>query len=934
MAQGNPNKVNAIVDEIVENNNVFKLKSSIEQDKEKDSIAQSINSAISVLNEVGKELVLQELSVDPDEKFKGFIDSVGNVDISGLSQMTATIVKEKIIEAEKEGIDLRQGQPVFKDNTKALLVGGVLTVAVIDTMIKNYDNLSSKERQSLFNQWGDLSQEQKDIIYESTHKKINNSNLNNKDKKILDTALDIVSETDKATLELPEDEKFIADYLKIYPTDTQEIINFKKQLSEEGNQLTPQEKIYRIKQFESSIYGKLMASIDECASNNEITPINRNLIRHTTSNLIAIMENQLLILEYNLKSGLITQDEYNNMLQDLNSRKQQAQNKVNVIKSLNENIEQKRADRKAFSEDTYDNVTTEEAKNIINYNIEDITTSNVKEKIGKIISKKIEQLPSALAKANFSQEDILEAMKQYRDYISNYSEISEVVADNIKKLDSDDIVLNIQDDFNSLNGDGQINSNVHKILNILAQVNYGSSMQQILTNLEVREQFLAQFDKVIEQGINLEQDVKLDGELAQIFSQYFKDNAEEMDISAIEEQKEQVTDEQVKQEDPKEMYSFIDSEYLKQDSIEGLIPRNGENSQSLQDDKKAIFYSHGKEGAIVMYFEFLKQYERLRGSAGDKALEQYANYKNGTIELSDEQVQLLQGQLKQITQMRETKDFDEFMGDKLYLKLNGIDIEQDRQAAEEWRASHPGTRMDYNYANSWTNSAISPDRIDVVSLQSKDGKDVRTSQKDLIKYFLSQTSIDKIEELGVNDTTLENIRKYYQEHSAEIAQMGEEYSVVTQNIQEFEQSRESKEAEKQSETRETEITAPEIEKHEENLPAKQDNSFLGKIKRVFANMKDMKNKDNSKGFFARLGASIQTVFGNKKDEFDEKQDENITLNSTQRKEQTREDSKQTNYLTQHFDVNEKQAVQDLKKKQDSKDKDSQLSQDDQEFGNL
>ena len=304
-----------------------------------------------------------------------------------------------------------------------------------------------------------------------------------------------------------------------------------------------------------------------------------------------------------------------------------------------------------------------------------------------------------------------------------------------------------------------------------------------------------------------------------------------MDVSAIETQKEQVTDEQVKQEEPKEMYSFIDSEYLKQDSIEGLIPRNGDNSQSSQDDKKAIFYSQGKEGAIVMYFEFLKQYERLKGSAGDKALEQYASYKNGTIELSDEQVQLLQGQLKQITQMRETKDFDEFMGDKLYLKLNGIDTEQDRQAAEEWRASHPGTRMDYNYANSWTNSAISPDRIDVVSLQSKDGTDVRTSQKDLIKYFLSQTSIDKIEELGVNDTTLENIRKYYQEHSAEITQMGEEYSVVTQNIQEFEQSRKNSNFEKQT------IEQEKDEETSQNMAmVEQDNSFIGKIKRVFANM--------------------------------------------------------------------------------------------------
>lgn len=912
MSQGNPDKVNAIVDEIVKNNNLFKLKSPIEQDKEKDSIAKSINSAISVLNEVGKELVLQELSVDPDEKFKGFIDSVGNVDIFGLTQMTATIVKAKIEEAEREGINLRQGSPAFKDTNKTLLVGGVLTVAVIDTMIREYDNLSEKDKFNLLDFYQDMSVEQRqkfninfdkeqDDMFsklspekQEKSKKIKKIILNK--RKLRDIALELEMLIDKKTL-TDDDKKRIKDIADI--------------LNNNGYDKLDKKSLIRIQ--------------------NALNKDNKALELETKiRNGYELEEEEHHFLERYKEQNPKFEEEFDELYSDNPSKK------INSREKHQEIIE--KSDIFKYFNDEFELVTLRNMESFIptrfDAEIGIINLPNNDTYLKIDIFNQIEQLPSALVKASFSQEDILEAMKKYRDYISNYSEIPEEVADNIKKLDSDDIVLNIQDDFNSLNGDGQINSNVHKILNILAQVNYGSSMQQILTNLEVREQFLAQFDKVIEQGINLDQDVKLDGELAQIFSQYFKDNAEEMDISAIEEQKEQVTDEQVKQEEPKEMFSFIDSEYLKQDSIEGLLPRNGENSQSLQDDKKAIFYSQGKEGAIVMYFEFLKQYERLKGSAGDKALEQYANYKNGTIELSDEQVQLLQGQLKQITQMRETKDFDEFMGDKIYLKLNGIDTEQDRQAAEEWRASHPGTRMDYNYANSWTNSAISPDRIDVVSLQSKDGKDVRTSQKDLIKYFLSQTSIDKIEELGVNDTTLENIRKYYQEHSAEIAQMGEEYSVVTQNIQEFEQSRESKEAEKQFETRETEITAPEIEKHEENLPAKQDNSFLGKIKRVFANMKDMKNKDNSKGFFARLGASIQTVFGNKKDEFDEKQDENITSSTTQRKEQTRECSKQTNYLTQHFDINEKQAVQDLKKKQDAKDKDSQLSQDDQEFGNL
>lgn len=184
MAGGNPNKVNAIVDEIVENNNIFKLKSPIEQDKEKDSIAKSINSALSVLNEVGKELVLQELSVDPDEKFKGFIDSVGNIDISGLTQMTATIVKEKIIEAEKEGIDLRQGQPVFKDNTKALLVGGVLTVAVINEMINNYDNLTLEQKNVISNNLHLLSHEERLNYFKNKEKKIDDANLDKASKEV------------------------------------------------------------------------------------------------------------------------------------------------------------------------------------------------------------------------------------------------------------------------------------------------------------------------------------------------------------------------------------------------------------------------------------------------------------------------------------------------------------------------------------------------------------------------------------------------------------------------------------------------------------------------------------------------------------------------------------------------------------------------------
>ena len=601
---------------------------------------------------------------------------------------------------------------------------------------------------------------------------------------------------------------------------------------------------------------------------------------------------------------VLKSEDAQDMLDSFNSLKDSFKNATGHEMNINNSALEKYLQK--YFQSQQRKVTLDEKAQYDTFKIKSITYENRGDKqenklSNNSISQEMEQLPGALVKANFSQEEIKTNLSKYITFLS--------------KIDSSDI-----EQLKPLLGTEQIEQFFNKrfkklgitedMADILSKINYNGQLFNILGNEEQKKEFFEQFDKVINQEHIQERDAQLDGELEEIFSQYFQDNAVDMNVSAIEAQKEQDADEKVKQEESKEMYSFIDAEYLKQDSIEGLIPRNGENSQSLQDDKKAIFYSQGKEGAIVTYFEFLKQYERLKGSAGDKALEQYASYKNGTIELSDEQVQLLQGQLKQITQMRDTKDFDEFMGDKLYLKLNGIDMEQDRQAAEEWRASHRGTRMHYNYANSWTNNAISPDRIDVVSLQSKDGKDVRTSQKDLIKYFLSQTSIDKIEELGVNDTTLENIRKYYQEHSAEIAQMGEEYSVVAQNIQEFEQSRENSDFEKQA------IEQEKDEETSQNMAmVEQDNSFIGKIKRVFANMRDMKNKDNSKGFFARLGASIQTVFGNKKEEFYTEQDEISTYDKTEDKIQPATNSQQIDYLNQHFEVNTQEAI---KKTEESK----------------
>lgn len=692
MNQGNPNKVNAIVDEIVENNNVFKLKSPIEQDKEKDSIAKSINSALSVLNEVGKELVLQELSVDPDEKFKGFIDSVGNVDISGLSQMTATIVKEKIIEAEKEGIDLRQGQPVFKDNTKALLVGGVLTVAVIDTMIRDYDNLSDKEIQTIIENYSDLPPEMQNAFNNKQADRLDQIADNIDDEKTKQA----VKEQSKMTRVLVDKNQKEAEEFSKSSNKTQIIINTYREVSKSILELG---KIYK-----NNAVLRLNQEIGELFSLDEETSLEEILSKKSEQELIEIFEKLQSIRDKFVHQANEAQKEKsktkeNETSEEKGTRHEEMRNISLMVIGVTKDL-----DKKNFPD--LDKSETENSKNVedkvkeVDKNPESPYNDSSKVQQPKsvnLIKTEIERLPNALMKSGFSQEEISEALKTYSEFIGglNGKEDLQLFFDS-ESPTNEQICLGLKNIFENFKKSLEPNS--YKILQQLAQNDFGGHLQEFLTNPQLlQEKFLPTLEAEMQ---------KLDGK--------------------------QITDSELEQ---------------------------AKNTEKIKE-------------------EFL-----------------------------------------------------------------------DASGAIESQKQQESTKLD------------SP-----------------------------------------NIPTIPTIPTTPEEHTKES------------------------------------VTSPEqgtLEETSKNMEiVKQDNSFLGKIKRVFANMKDMKNKDNSKGFFARLGASIQTVFGNKKDEFDEKQDENITLNSTQMKEQTREDSKQTNYLTQHFEVNEKQAVQDLKKKQDSKDKDSQLSQDDQEFGNL
>lgn len=755
MEQGNPNKVSFIVEEIVKNNDIFKLKPLIEQDREKESMEKSINLALSVLNEIGKELVLQDLSVDPDEKFKGFIDSGGNIDISGITKFTATIVQTKIEEAERNGIDLRkEALNVFKN--KETVVEGILTVAVIDTMIKNYDNLSNNDIQTLIENYSNMPTEYQDAFNKAqadnlkrVAEKVKNSDVKSALNQQAKNTENMRVNNEKAKNEFSKkpNVQFLIDIL--------------------GNTVSLINKLKNINSTDEIL--KLEEELQSLIHIDDIEQLTNLLSSKNPKELIIIFERLQAINDKALHQANEFQKDFVRLWEDGKINDVQRNDKMLIVANASiqatinqENMKSNPENVKKQNEDAQQKIKKEsESREIRNP-----------------ILQEIQQFTIALVEANFSQEEVKEAFQIYSEFIH---EIDDEVIEDFKSKDETELSGFIEEYFRDFKE--QVSSNGFKVLEQLAKNNFGGYIQEIFTNSKIlQEAFLP----MLETEIGKLNQQLTDTEVEQGIQQGILQESELI----VDTDKARIVPET--QEVEPENYSFINAKYLEQDSIEGLIPRNGGNSKAIQDDKTAIFYSQGKEGAIVMYFEFLRQYNNLRGDRGDEALQKYEAYQNGTIQLTEEQIAQLEAQIEQINEIRDSQSFDEFMGDKLYLKLNGLDREEDKKKADEWRTANPGTKMNYNYANSWTEDIIPPDRIDVVTLQSNDGLDTKISQKDIITYFLSQTSIEKIAELGINNTTLNLIQEYYEEHRLEIDTLGTEYSLVTQNIKEFEQTRESR----------------------------------------------------------------------------------------------------------------------------------------------
>lgn len=175
MAEGFQRKIDTIVSSIVsakkENNKIIVSESDL---------FENITTSISGLNDTGKLLVLEDLNKEANEKPSELLTTTGTISVNRLNE----IVNAKIEIAKREGISLRAGEPVSKNN-KLTLVEGTLALVAVNAMLNNFDILTPEQRTILRENYDSLDSEQRRKYDKGMLDKIENSNLDDKTKKDL-----------------------------------------------------------------------------------------------------------------------------------------------------------------------------------------------------------------------------------------------------------------------------------------------------------------------------------------------------------------------------------------------------------------------------------------------------------------------------------------------------------------------------------------------------------------------------------------------------------------------------------------------------------------------------------------------------------------------------------------------------------------------------
>ncbi len=142
----------------------------------------------------------------------------------------------------------------------------------------------------------------------------------------------------------------------------------------------------------------------------------------------------------------------------------------------------------------------------------------------------------------------------------------------------------------------------------------------------------------------------------------------------------------------------------------------------------------------------------------------------------------------------------------------------------------------------------------ISNITYKDKLQMILADQSKVTYLLQQFDQALTSDITFSNLPEEDLKAYFDENAIEI-------NFNPPNIQGKIDDKEDSKIEHPKDPMEPTIDEPE---NSQGLAMiQQDNSFIGKIKRVIATIKDKKEKNHTQGFFSRLKESVQDVFGNK-----------------------------------------------------------------------
>ncbi len=186
----------------------------------------------------------------------------------------------------------------------------------------------------------------------------------------------------------------------------------------------------------------------------------------------------------------------------------------------------------------------------------------------------------------------------------------------------------------------------------------------------------------------------------------------------------------------KKCYHMTPLSRVRSISNTGLTPRSENNSKVINDEKQKVFFSEGMTGAVALYSDFQKHYDRIKA---------------GNIEgVPQDRVKAIQ----------ETETMEEYLGGEgVYFVFDGTEIENEK-----------------NFMDGVTSQEIPAESLQVCLLRNNDTNNVSYSRYDIIRYMMSRVPVETINYSGKDEEDFQKasnkiqatVADYYKKYQREI----------------------------------------------------------------------------------------------------------------------------------------------------------------------